>query len=106
MPTLIRLLIVLVILAVLVLGGMVALTLLVNPPEKDVTIKIPARELVPPAPGADNSDPLGINVLPTPVGIAPKQESAAPPSGELAIDTQDEDGTESGVVTLEPGNAE
>ena len=46
MPTLIRLVVVLLVLVGLAYGGMFALTLVVKPREKDVTIKIPTRELV------------------------------------------------------------
>jgi hypothetical protein len=45
MPSLIRFLIVILFLAGLVYGGMVALTIFVTPPDKDVTIRIPARDL-------------------------------------------------------------
>lgn len=45
MPSLIRFLIVLLFLAGLVFGGMVALTIFVEPVEKDVTVRIPARDL-------------------------------------------------------------
>ncbi len=46
MPTLIRLVVLLLVLVGLAYGGMFGLTLMVKPREKDVTIKIPARELV------------------------------------------------------------
>lgn len=46
MPTLIRLFVVLLVLGGLALGGMFGLTVFVKPREKDVTIRIPARELV------------------------------------------------------------
>lgn len=45
MPSLIRFLIVLLFLASLVFGGMVALTIFVKPPSEDVTIRIPTRDL-------------------------------------------------------------
>ena len=45
MPSLIRFLIVLLFLAGLVFGGMVALTVFVHPVDKEVTMKIPARDL-------------------------------------------------------------
>ena len=43
MPTLIRLFLVLAVLAGLGFAGMFALTVMVDPGEKDITIKIPAR---------------------------------------------------------------
>jgi hypothetical protein len=46
MPTLIRLFVVLLVLGGLALGGMFGLTVFVKPREKDVTIRIPSRELV------------------------------------------------------------
>jgi len=45
MPSLIRFLIVLLFLAALVFGGMVALTIFVEPPEREVTQRIPSRDL-------------------------------------------------------------
>ena len=45
MPRLIRFLIVLIFLAGLVFGGMLALTIFVQPPEKTVTMKVPSRDL-------------------------------------------------------------
>ena len=117
MPTLIRLFIVLLVLAGLAFAGMIALTIMVNPGEKDVTIKIPPRELVaPPA-------PIDVNNLPPPVNVAPKDSSAessasgAPASGEPvssaavssaavsepSIDTNDSEASESGVKTVDTG---
>lgn len=54
MPTLIRLIVVLVVLAVLAYGAMFALVASVTPTQKDVTIRIPARDLV----AAPERDPL------------------------------------------------
>lgn len=94
MPTLIRLLIVLVVLAGLAIAGMFALTLTVDPGEKDITIKIPARELVPPP----DADPFNVNALPDPVNVAPRDDSAAA-SSEAPVDASD-------VQTLSPGAPE
>ena len=102
-PTLIRLFVVLVVLGLLGLGGMVALTVMVDPGEKDVTIKIPARELVPPP-----ETEVDINNLPAPVNVAPKDESSAsdaPPS-DISVDTSDPEADESGVKTVDTGTAE
>ena len=110
MPTLIRLFIVLLVLAGLAFAGMIALTIMVDPGEKDITIKIPARDLVAP------SSALDLNNLPAPVNVAPKD--AAPASGassavpqisavtsaasDLAsIDTSDSGASESGVKTVD-----
>ena len=73
MPTLIRLFIVLIVLAGLGFAGMVGLTMMVDPGEKDITIKIPARELVP----AQSPDIIDVNDLPAPVNVAPRDESSA-----------------------------
>ena len=95
MPTLIRLLIVLLVLSGLVFAGMIALTVMVDPGEKDITIKIPARELVPP------SQPIDVNNLPAPVNVAPKDESSSAASSE-----EPEDDNSSDVKTLAPGDGE
>jgi len=110
MPTLIRLFIVLLVLAGLAFAGMIALTIMVDPGEKDITIKIPPRELQPP------SVPLDVNNLPAPVNVAPKDASAsssasgAPPASsasaaasEPSIDTNDSAASESGVKTVDTG---
>ena len=95
MPTLVRLFVILIVLAVLVGAGMLALTVFVDPGEKDITIKIPTRELVaPPA-------PLDVNNLPAPVNVAPKASSAA--SSDPTIDTNDPESSESGVKTVDTG---
>ena len=111
MPTLIRLFIVLLVLAGLAFAGMIALTIMVDPGEKDITIKIPPRELQPP------SVPLDVNNLPAPVNVAPKDASASSaasgaPSASAAassaasepsIDTNDSEASESGVKTVDTG---
>ena len=80
MPTLIRLFVVLVVLAGLGFASMVALTMFVDPGEKDITIKIPARELMP----ADNSGVIDVNDLPDPVNVVSRASSEAPASSEAA----------------------
>ena len=83
MPTLIRLFIVLVVLAGLGFAGMIALTVMVDPGEKDITIKIPARELVVP----DATQAIDVNDLPAPVNVAPRESSeASAASSEAATD--------------------
>jgi len=96
MPTLIRLLVVLVILGGLVYGGMVALVAAVSPREKDVTIRIPTRELV----ASPDSGPVvrrEINTTRTETPAAapaPAADSATPPA---------DSGSADGVVTVEQG---
>lgn len=53
MPTLIRLIVGLLFLVGLFYAGMFALTVFVDPGEKEITVRIPARDLVPP-----KADPL------------------------------------------------
>ena len=96
MPTLIRLLIVLLVLSGLVFAGMIALTIMVDPGEKDITVKIPARDLVPP------SAPIDLSNLPAPVNVAPKDESSSSESLP-SIDTSDSQASESGVKTVDTG---
>ncbi len=48
MPTLIRFLIFILFLAALVFGSMIALTVFVNPAQKEVSVKIPTRDLLAP----------------------------------------------------------
>jgi len=98
MPTLIRLFVVLLVLSGLVFAGMIALTIMVDPGEKDITIKIPARELVPPA------APIDLSNLPAPVNVAPKDSSSGAASSSLpSIDTSDSDASDSGVKTGDTG---
>jgi hypothetical protein len=99
MPTLIRLFAVLIVLAGLGFAGMIALTMMVDPGEKDVTIKIPPRDLAP------ASAPLDLNNLPAPVNIAPK-ESSEVSSAPSTIDTSDPESSESGVKTIEDAGTE
>lgn len=96
MPTLIRLFVVLVVLAGLGFAGMIALTMFVDPGEKDITLKIPARELVPANGGPEIID---VNDLPAPVNVAPRASSEAPAASEPPAD-------ESGVETVEIPAAE
>lgn len=97
MPSLIRLLVVLMVLAIFGFAGMIALTVMVNPPEKDITIKIPTRDLVPP------SLPVDLNNLPPPVNVAPKDASSGASSDIPSIDTSDSEASESGVKTVDTG---
>ncbi len=96
MPTLIRLFIVLVVLAGLAFAGMFALTMFVDPGEKDITIKIPARELVP----AEGASAIDVNDLPDPVNVAPRSSEEPAPSEESP------EGVASDVETVEPPGIE
>jgi hypothetical protein len=98
MPTLIRLFIVLLVLAGLAFAGMFALTMFVDPGEKDITIRIPARELVP----AEGPSVIDANDLPDPVNIAPRSAEASAPSE--AADMGDDEASD--VETIEPPGIE
>lgn len=99
MPTLIRLIVILLVLGGIGYGAMFALTVFVEPREKDVTIRIPARDLVPEV----QRDPLVRREIdttrstgPAPAEPAPVEPAPAPaPTGEPA--------GEDGVVTLQQG---
>ena len=104
MPTLIRLLVILLVLAGLAYGGMLALVAMVKPPEELVTIRIPARELVPPA----EREPLVRREIdtsrtatsPAPAEPVAEEPAVAPAEGAPAAEAPAEDGS---VVTLAPG---
>jgi len=95
MPTLIRLFVAVIVLGIFGFAGMVALTIFVDPGEKDITIKIPPRDLV------ASSAPLDVNNLPDPVNVAPKDASSS-----AAIDTGDADASASGVKTVDNAGTE
>lgn len=85
MPTLIRLLIVLVLLGGLGFAGLWWLANGVVPEKKTITVTIPARELLA-APAEDT--PLSLDNLPAPVNVAPRDESSepsAPADGDSSV---------------------
>ena len=101
MPTLIRLLVVLLVLAGIAFGGMLALVATVSPRDKQVTIRIPARDLVP----ALDRDPLvrreiDTSRAPTPADTPAVETPAAPAETPAA---SAEAGDDSDVVTMQPG---
>lgn len=98
MPTLLRFLVVLIVLGGLGFAGMIALTVMVDPGEKDITIRIPARDLTTP------SAPLDLNNLPAPVNVAPRESSEASSASVAPVDTDDPESSESGVKTVDTGN--
>lgn len=90
MPTLIRLIVILLVLAGIGYGAMFALVMMVEPRDKDVTIRIPARDLLPQSrPETLVRREINTTRAPDPVVPAPTQTS---PAGD------DED-----VQTLSPG---
>jgi hypothetical protein len=95
MPTLIRFLIFLLILAGLVFGAMVALAVFVNPTPKEVRVRIPATEL-----GGQEStsvDPLGIR---PPILQPEPEDTESPPPEEPVPGEPAADGTQ--TVELPP----
>ena len=97
MPTLIRLIVILLVLVGLGYGAMFALVAIVQPRDKDVTIRIPARDLMP----STQRDPLvrrEINTTRTPEAPAAEPVPAAPavaPATEAPADGE--------VVTRQQG---
>ncbi len=94
MPTLIRLFVLLIVLAGLVFAGMVALTIFVDPGQKEIRVRIPARDLMPG--GADDSDPLNLREqLPSPEvttpepAAAPAEEPSPPPPASTSTTPTD-----------------
>lgn len=89
MPTLIRLLIIVLVLGGLAYGGMYALVALVEPAEEEVTLRIPARNLMP----APERDPLVRREIDTSrtADSPPPAEPTEPAPGDAE------------VVTLSPG---
>lgn len=100
MPTLIRLLVILLVLAGLVYGGMIALVVMVEPPEELVTIRIPARELVPPA----QRDPLVLREIDTSrTASSPPPAEPDTPVDPAPADAEPTPAEEGSIVTLAPG---
>jgi hypothetical protein len=94
MPTLIRLLVLLLVLVGVAYGAMFALVALVDPGEKEISIRIPSRNLLP----APERDPLVRREIDTsrPVEPAAAEPEPAPAAGEPAAE-------EDGATTLSPG---
>lgn len=99
MPTLIRLVVILLVLAGLVYGAMFALVIFVEPADKEITVRIPARDLVP----APERDPLVMREIDTsrtadsPPPAEPAATQPAPPAAESSTEGDGD------VVTLSPG---
>lgn len=107
MPTLIRLIVVLLVLVGIGYGAMFALVMTVHPGDKDVTIRIPARDLVP----NQQIERREINTGAKPAAApdtAPAGGStgtAAPAQQTAPAITQDEpDDNSPDIQTLAPGN--
>jgi len=96
MPTLIRLIIVLLVLVGIAFGGMLALVATVEPRDKQVTIRIPARDLVP----APDRDPLVRREIDTTRPVAPAESPAVAEPAAPAEAPAADDGD---VVTMQQG---
>lgn len=83
MPTLIRLIIALLFLAGLGYGAMFALTVFVDPGEKEITVKVPARELVAPPPKRVEPIVRQTPPAPPPVPAASTDPAALQPGAVL-----------------------
>lgn len=78
MPTLIRLIIGLAFLAGLAYAAMFALTVMVDPGEKEITVRIPARDLVPARPPLVNRDPAAPAAPADTAPVAPGADADTP----------------------------
>lgn len=94
MPTLIRLLVLLLVLVGIAYGAMFALVALVDPGEEEVNIRIPARNLLP----APERDPLVRREIDTSRPVEPAPQVVDPAAAE-----QGPEPTDGEVVTLSPG---
>lgn len=122
MPTLIRLVIVLLVLGGLAYGAMFALIAFVEPNDKEVTIRIPARDLM----QSQERDPLVLREIdtgrsadpPPPEEAAPTDDAApadaapddaapgeaAPATEATPVEPSEPADEEGSIVTLSPGN--
>jgi predicted membrane-bound mannosyltransferase len=98
MPTLIRLIVVLLVLAGIAFGAMFALVATVTPREKQVTVRIPARDLVPSA----ANDPLVRREIDTSRPTTPVETPAVVPA-ETPAAPADTTGNDDDVVTVQQG---
>lgn len=99
MPTLIRLLLTLLVLVGLAYGGMFALVAAVDPGEKEITIRIPARELV----AAPQREPLVRREIDTSRAAPADQAPAVTPPADTG---PAEAAAQGDVQTLAPGAPE
>jgi len=100
MPTLIRLIVILLVLVGLGYGAMFALVAIVQPRDKEVTLRIPARELVP----STQRDPLVRREINT--TRQPEAPAATPPATEepaLSVEPAADAPSDGEVVTRQQG---
>jgi hypothetical protein len=99
MPTLIRLIVVLLVLAGIAFGAMFALVATVTPREKQVTVRIPARDLVPSA----ANDPLVRREIDTSRPTTPVEAPAVAPAAETPAAPAEATEGDGDVVTVQQG---
>jgi hypothetical protein len=97
MPTLIRLIVLLAVLAGLAYGGMFALVMVVDPGEKDITVRIPTRDLV----AAPTREPLVRREIDT-----SRTVESAPPLEAAPVEPAPAEPEDGDVQTLSPGAPE
>lgn len=103
MPTLIRLLVILLVLVGLAYGGMFALVAAVDPGEKEITVRIPTRDLV----AAPQREPLVRREIDTSrTADSPPRVEEAPADAVPADAAPAAEPAEGQVRTLEPGAPE
>ena len=97
MPTLIRLIVILAVLVGLAYGGMFALVATVDPGEKEITVRIPTRDLV----AAPTREPLVRREIDT------SRTADSPPPVEAApVEPAPAEPADGDVQTLTPGAPE
>lgn len=99
MPTLIRLIVVLLVLAGIAFGAMFALVATVTPRDKQVTIRIPARDLVP----SGTNDPLVRREIDTSRPVTPAAPADEVPAVETPVPPAAVGEDAGDVVTVEQG---
>lgn len=99
MPTLIRLIVILLVLVGLGYGAMFALVAFVTPRDKDVTVRIPARDLLP----STQRDPLVRREIDTTRAPAAPVAEPAPAVEAPAAAQATEEPAEGEVVTRQQG---
>ena len=97
MPTLLRLLVILLVLVGLAYGGMFALVAAVDPGEKEITVRIPTRNLI----AAPEREPLVRREIDT-----SRTVDSPPPDDTAPVDAAPAEPAENSVQTLTPGTPE
>lgn len=102
MPTLIRLIVILLVLVGLAYGGMYALVAAVDPGEKEITVRIPTRDLI----AAPEREPLVRREIDTSRTADSPPPAEAAPADAAPTEAAPATATEGEVQTLSPGAPE